>query len=282
MKAIVLSLVCVTNVMATNIAYRDHGTNLPKEVTNLAEAQSYREDVMELLGMEAYEKNEATFYTNSKKGLYLIKKNNRKEPAFKNIIHGAKTVYNWRNGNSFIRALKKYTKNYGCIPKLTSVSHGWASRKENGEVHGLSGSRGLNGIYVNNETRPNFLDRLGTTTIEKHLNEAIESGEVKFCGKCVAQFYACNISTLFANKFAEATKCQTVVATGKASPYFQSTETELERDQTYSAFHYWGSNVGIWEEIGMGQWYRATPITNDQNEVIEVLKENIGDLYIAL
>jgi hypothetical protein len=281
-KLALIILVMANSAFANRIAYPVHGTNLPETETNLSEAETYKEEVMSLLGMEPYEKNEITFFTNSKQGLYLIKKNNRYEPAFQNVIAKASHVANWKNGKSFIKALKKYTAANGCIPKLTSVSHGWATTTENGEVHGLSGSRGKNGIYASNATRPKGLAKLGTRTVREHLQEAINEGEVKFCDQCLIQFYACNISTLFADTLAEVSKCQTVVATGKASPYFKSVETELDKKQTYSGFHYWSSAAGIWEERGKGQWYRATPILNGHGEVVDMLKENIGNLYIAL
>ncbi len=264
------------------ISYDSHGENLPDQVTNNVEAQEYRQAVKELIGMESYEKNDLEFFTKSYKGLYLIKKTNRKEPAFRNVIAHTKNVYPWKNGKSFIGALKKYTKQNGCIPKVSSVSHGWRTSTEYGDFHGLSGSKGFNGIYASKATRPKGLAKLGTRTVKEDLQEAIDNGEVKFCGKCVIQFYACNISTLFADTLANVTKCQTVVATGKASPYFQSVETEEEYKKTYSGFHYWKAAAGIWEERGLGQWYRSTPITNEHGDVVDMIKENIGNLYIAL
>lgn len=285
MKKIIALLIVISsaNSLAINFFTKKHGVGLPASETNSSQGQQYRERIKRKLNITSYQENGLTFYNNSNKGLYLIKKANLSDNGFKNIIKDADKVRYWNNGNSFIQALKDHTKANGCIDKVTSVSHGWASKSGRGEGHGLSGSYGKNGLYATEQTRPQFLlDRLGTATVNGKLRQAVKMGEIKFCKTCLLQFYACNISTYFADVFATISQCQTVVGTGQVSPKYQSTETDLDRAKTYSAFHHWSSVAGLWEERGQGQWYRVTPVKDDNGKLRGLVKENIGNTYLAL
>lgn len=271
-----------------------HSLDLPKKVQTLAEGEAYRADFIKKMGIIEYEEGGITLYKNNLKGMAIIKKNNRREAAFKAILYSGKNynkLYNWKNGKDLIKRMKSYTQKYSCIPKLTSTSHGWRSTGRTGEGHGISGSKGYNGFYVSFVHGPEKVAKYGARTIKDHLVQEIKSGAIKFCKSCIAQFYACNVSTRFADTFAEATGCQTIVATGQNSPQFQS----LEKDGKFkynTGVNYWKSDVGSLSERSTKEeklrgelkagWYRATPIKNSHNEVIDVVKENIGRLYIAL
>ena len=271
-----------------------HSLGLPKKVESLPEAEAYRADFIEQMGIVEYEKKGITLYKNNKKGMAIIEKNNRKEPAFKAILNSGKNynkLYNWKNGKDLIKRMKDYTKKYSCIPKLTSTSHGWRSTGRTGEGHGISGTKGFNGFYVSYVDGPEKVAKMGSRTIKEHLVKEIKKGSIKFCNSCIAQFYACNVSTKFAKEFAKATGCQAIVATGQNSPQFQS----LEKDgkfKYYNGVNYWKSDVGSLsersskEEKAKGElkagWYRATPIKNSHNEVVDIVEENLGRLYIAL
>ncbi len=272
-----------------------HGEGLPKKVAVRSEAVEYRKRFINRMGIIEL-KNELglTVYENNDSGLALIKKGNDDEAAFNTVLNQRdySTLLEWKNGPSFIKALKEYTSRNGCIPKIVSVSHGWRSSERTGEGSGLSGTNGINGIYSKEGNLPSSLGRLGTRSIEKDLAEAVRSGEVQFCDYCVAQFYACNISANFAKAFAKVSGCQSVVATGQNSPYFQSSETSADRNRMYKGAHYWLSAAGVWEERQtdamksrgekLGTWYRATPLKDSSGRVTKIVEENLGDLYISL
>lgn len=259
-----------------------HGTGLPRTIGTQPYAEEYRQRYMDQQGITEYERLGLKFYRGNDKGLGLIKSNNMDEPAFTNILRGIQMVGVWSNGASFIEQLEDYTAQHGCIPKITSTSHGWLSNDLTGEVHGLSGYRGFNGIYARDEHRPRGFNRFGTRTIENHMMDSIRSGKIRFCQTCLIQVYACNVSTEFANVFAAASGCQTVVATGQGSPYFKEMDTAEQRARTQSAFHYWLSSAATWAERSRVGWHRVTPVKNNRGQVVELIKENLGGQYIAL
>lgn len=280
-----LALLLTSSVYANTrelVSTPTHGYGLPSTVGTNPYAEEYRARFMDQQGITEYERLGLTFYRGNSKGLGLIKRNNRDEPAFTNILKGIQMTGVWSNGASFIEQFEDYTARYGCIPKVTSTSHGWSSSDLLGEVHGLSGYRGFNGIYARDEHRPRGFNQLGTRTIETHMMKSIREGKIRFCGTCVAQFYACNVSAEFANVFAQASGCQTVVATGQGSPYFQKMDTAQERAKTLSAFHYWLSSAATWAERSKVGWHRVTPVKNNRGQVVELIKENLGTKYIAL
>jgi hypothetical protein len=258
------------------------GEGLPRTIGTHPYAEEYRQRYMDQQGITEYERYGLTFYSGNSRGLGLIKSNNMDEPAFTNILKGIQMTGVWKNGASFIDQLEDYTSRYGCIPKITSTSHGWLSTDLTGEVHGLSGYRGFNGIYALDEHRPRGFSQFGTRTIETHMMRSIREGKIRFCQTCVIQIYACNVSAEFANVFAQASGCQTVVATGQGSPFFQKMDSSLERNRTHSAFHYWLSSAATWAERGRVGWHRATPVKNRNGQVVELIKENLGGQYIAL
>jgi len=278
----------------TKVFSNGHGEGLPKVVQSLPEAEAYRANFLESMKIEKIEQDGFISYKGNNKGLGLVKKSNESEPAFDLIL--SKKTYNklvsWKNGKAFINALKDYTKENGCIPKITSTSHGWRSAGRTGEGHGLSGKAGFNGIYVDYKHGPEKIAKKGSKTFKKHLQKEIDKGTIKFCSSCVAQFYACNVSALFASTFAKLSGCQTIVATGQNSPYFQERDEDGGYDQITKGAHYWKSDSGVWEERQTqemkennelkGSWFRATPIKNDHNEVIDIVKENLGKLYISI
>lgn len=272
-----------------------HGQGLPVVVIEMPEALSYREDFISRMGIEKRVDDSGLIqFSNNKEGLGLIKKSNENEPAFELILSkkNFKNLVSWKNGKAFIKALKSYTKENGCIPKIVSTSHGWRSARRTGEGHGLSGKKGFNGIYVDYEHGPRGIAKSGAKTFKDHLQKEIDSGDIKFCSSCMAQFYACNVSTYFATSFAEMSGCQTVVATGQNSPLFQKRDEDGGYKKIYNGAHYWKSESGVWEERQTeemkrnnelkGSWFRATPIKNDQDEVIDLIKENLGKQYISL
>jgi hypothetical protein len=272
-----------------------HGEGLPAVVVESPEALSYREDFISEMGIERTIGDDGLIYfSNNKKGLGLVKKSNENEPAFELIL--SKKNFNhlvsWKNGKAFIKALKKYTKDNGCIPKIVSTSHGWRSARRTGEGHGLSGKSGFNGIYVDYEHGPRGIAKTGAKTFKDDVQKEIDKGNIKFCSKCIAQFYACNVSAYFASSFTKMSGCQTVVATGQNSPWFQERDEDGGYRKIYNGAHYWKSESGVWEERQTeemkrnnelkGSWFRATPVTNDHGEVIDLIKENLGKQYIAL
>lgn len=263
-------------------ATKTHGEGLPISIGTNYLAEEYRDQYMRDRGIEIYEKHGLDFFRGNSKGMAMVKSTNAKEMAFVNIMKGTQVVTTWKNGISFISALEDYTKKYGCIPKLTNVSHGWRSEEGIGEIHGLSGSKGYNGIYSTEKNSPKGLKNIGSRTLEKDLKEAVESGRVKFCQTCLVQIYACNVSTEFANVFSQISGCQTVLSTGQASPYFQKMDTPEDKQLTLSAFHHWFSSAALWAERGRVGWYRVTPIKDQHGQLMELIKENLGELYIAL
>ncbi len=272
-----------------------HGEGLPKKVGQAAVALEYRQDFMDQMGISSQvDELGLEQFTNNNIGLAMIKKGNDDEAAFNTVL--AKKDYrkliDWKNGPQFIDALEEYTEKYGCIPKITSVSHGWRSEGREGEGNGLSGDKGINGIYATGKSLPKSLGKFGTRSLEEHLAEKIEEGKIQFCGSCVAQFYACNVGAKFASTFTKVTGCQTVVATGQNSPWFQSSETAEDRQKVYKGAHYWKSAAGVWEESSsqakkkgydaLGSWYRSTPVKDARGNVKSVVSENLGGQYISL
>ncbi len=278
-----------------NVFTSYHGEGMPRKVGERREAIEYRQRFMDRMGITEF-KDELglSSFENNDSGLALIKKGNDDEAAFNTVLNqrNYSELLEWKNGPKFIKALKEYTQARGCIPKIVSVSHGWRSSERTGEGSGLSGTNGINGIYATDGNLPSSLGRLGTRSLDQDLAEAVRSGEVKFCDLCVAQFYACNVSAKFAKAFAKVSGCQSVVATGQNSPYFQTSNTELERARMYKGAHYWLSAAGVWEERQtsameakgekLGTWYRATPIKDASGRVTKIIDENLGDLYISL
>lgn len=271
-----------------------HGEGLPLKVGTTEVGAKYRNAFIQKNGIvSTVDEYGITQFENNEFGLALLKRGNDDE-AFGNILdkRNYDVMDEWKNGPQFIKELKQYTKDYGCVPKLISLSHGWASGGRPGEGSGLSGSKGFNGIYATSENLPGLLARAGARSLGKHLKDEIEDGEIKFCDLCVAQFYACNISAKFAKTFTEVTGCQTVVATGQNSPYFQSFETDEDKQRVYRGAHYWKSAAGVWDERHTDEqrakgerkasWYRSTPIKNARGEVIGISEENLGEQYISL
>ncbi|MDD0853659.1 hypothetical protein HBN50_11165 [Halobacteriovorax sp. GB3] len=273
----------------TKVFSNGHAKGLPADIEQRPEAIAYREAFIKEMGIqEVVDELGLTQFEGSNIGLALVKKGNENEGAFRTIL--AKKNYalkkSWKNGKYFIKALEEYTSAKGCIPKITSVSHGWRSGGRKGEGHGLSGQKGFNGIYVNQSVAPEKIAKIGTRTLEKDMKEAMRKGTIRFCDLCIAQFYACNVSTFFAKSFAKITGCQTVVATGQNSPYFQSSQTQEEIDLIDKGAHYWKSESGAWEERQTdvmkekgqlkGTWYRATPLEDS------MVEENLGKTYLSI
>mgnify|MGYP000648668328 CR=1 FL=1 len=279
----------------TEVFSNGHGEGLPAVVAESPQAISYREDFMTKMEIEQrIDEDGLTRFSNNNMGLGLVKKSNEDEPAFELILSkkNFNKLVSWKNGKAFIKALKKYTKENGCIPKIVSTSHGWRSSQRSGEGHGLSGKSGFNGIYVDYKHGPRGVAKTGAKTFEDDVQKEVDKGSIKFCSSCVAQFYACNVSTYFASSFAKMSGCQTVVATGQNSPFFQERDEDGGYSKIYNGAHYWKSESGVWEERQTeemkrnnerkGSWFRATPLKNEHNEVIELIKENLGRKYIAL
>lgn len=301
LTASILSLPVQASVIDTFIAKymtkafsKTHGEGLPKKVGELPEGLEYRKNFMSSMGINRYEKNGLIMYSGNKKGLGLVKKSNENEPAFDLILskRNFNSLISWKNGKKFIKALKTYTKENGCIPKITSTSHGWRSEGRTGEGHGLSGKSGFNGIYVDYDHGPEKVAKTGSRTFKDDLIKEVKKGKIKFCGSCIAQFYACNVSTYFADSFAKMSGCQTVVATGQNSPFFQERDEDGGYTKITQGSHYWKSAAGAWEERQTEEmtlnnekkatWYRSTPIKNNHGEIIDLVKENLGELYIAI
>ncbi|MBC96358.1 MAG: hypothetical protein CME63_01300 [Halobacteriovoraceae bacterium] len=271
-----------------------HGVGLPVKVGETEVGKKYRQSFVKLNGITSFVDGLGlTQYENNNIGLLLVKEGNTEEPAFNTISEtaGYDKFTDWKNGTEFLKVLRKYTKENGCIPKITSLSHGWASDRR-GEGKGLTGDKGLNGIYASMVDLPRSIGKFGTKTISKDLKSEVAKGNIKFCSYCVAQFYACNISAKFAREFTEVSGCQAAVATGQNSPQFQSFESKVERQKVFSGAHYWKSAAGVWAERytneqrengeRLGSWYRSTPIKNTQGKVISISEENLGETYISL
>lgn len=271
-----------------------HGEGLPKKVGKVQIAIDYRERFKNAYGITSFiDELGLTQYRGNEIGLALLKRGNN-DAAFFNILskRDYQEMDEWRNGPQFLKSLKNYTKDNGCISKITSLSHGWASGGRPGEGSGLSGNRGMNGLYATDDDLPGFIARLGARSLNKDLREDIEKGDVKFCNLCVVQFYSCNLSAKFAKSFAQVSGCQVALATGQNSPYFQSLATEQDKEKVYEGSHYWKSGAGVWAERHtdeqkargerLGSWYRATPIKNLSGNVTGISEENLGELYIAL
>ncbi len=284
----------ITAKLTEDVYSSFHGEGLPTKVGETNVGAQYRQNFIQKNNIKVYKDDLGlTQFDGNEFGLALLKKGND-DRAFETIMEQRDydTREDWKNGSQFIKELKRYTKDYGCIPKINSLSHGWASGGRPGEANGLSGNKGFNGFFATTDDLPGFIARAGTRTISKHLREVIEDGKVKFCNSCIAQFYACNIGPEFARTFTEVTGCQTVVATGQNSPYFQSMKTEEDKQKVYRGAHYWKSAAGVWaerhtdEQKARGErkasWYRSTPIKNGAGQVIGVSEENIGEVYISL
>ncbi len=285
----------LANKLMTASFSKFHGEGLPKKVGQKSVAVEYRQDFMDRMGISS-EIDELGLeqFSNNNIGLGLIKKGNDDEAAFNTVLaqKNYRSLDDWRNGPQFIDALEKYTEKYGCIPKITSVSHGWRSSNRTGEGNGLSGNKGINGLYASSRDLPKSVGKFGTRTLDKDLAERIEEGKIQFCGACVAQFYACNVGADFAKIFSKVSGCQTVVATGQNSPWFQSSETQEDRQKVYKGAHYWKSAAGVWEESSsqakkkgyeaLGTWFRSTPVKNSRGQVTDVVSENLGGQYISL
>ena len=267
-----------------------HGYDLPKKVGKKAQAKSYRQQYMDQMGVSSFiDELGITQFSGNDNGLALIKKGNTDEGAFLTVLNqrNYKEVLEWKNGPEFIEVLKRYTSRNGCIPKITSVSHGWISEDRPGEGDGLSGNKGTNGIFATEGDLPTGFKKFGSRSLQKDMKEAVDSGEIQFCGRCVVQFYACNISAKFASTFAAVSGCQAVVATGMNSPIFQS-----DNRKVYAGAHYWKSDAGVWAERHtdaqrargerLGSWYRATPVKDASGRVRSLVEENLGKEYIAL
>lgn len=278
-----------------NIFTPKHGSDVPRLVGTKQTAIDYRETFKKEMGITSFtDELGITQYKGNDIGLALIKKNNTDEAAFITVLNQKDYTrrIEWKNGPGFIEALKKYTSQHGCIPKITSVSHGWRSTERPGEGKGLSGSSGHNGIYATQADLPEAVRKIGSRSLEKDMAAGIQAGEIKFCSTCVAQFYACNIAAKFANEFTRISGCQTVVATGLNSPMFQSFATSEDKRRVYEGAHYWQSAAGVWAERYTdahrekgerpGSWYRSTPVKGANGEVKEIVGENLGQQYISL
>ncbi|WP_127716245.1 hypothetical protein [Halobacteriovorax sp. HLS] len=299
--AVVLSLSASASVLdnfveryMTKVFSNGHGEGLPKVVGSLPEAVEYRNNFIEQMNISRVENDGIISFEGNNRGLGLVKKSNEDEPAFDLILSKKNydQVVSWKNGKAFIKALKSYTKDYGCIPKIVSTSHGWRSSGRTGEGHGLSGKSGFNGIYVDYKHGPEGIAKNGSRTIEDDVIKEVQKGTIKFCSSCIAQFYACNVSAYFATNFTKMSGCQTVVATGQNSPFFQQRDDDGGYSKIYNGAHYWKSESGTWEERQTnemeangelkGTWFRSTPVKNEQGEVIDIIKENLGKVYISL
>ena len=259
------------------------GEGLPSFVGTLAPAEVYREEFIIKNSIETYEKYGITHYTNNKIGLGLVKKENIGENAFRDILKKTQDIVEtWKHGRQFIKRIKDYSSVNTCIPKITSTSHGWASAKGGGDFHGLTGKSRRDGIYANSSTRPGGFSKIKNRNVESHLAKLIDKGQVNFCDRCIIQFYACNVSTLFAKSVAKVSGCQVVVATGKASPRFQSMETREDKLKVWNGSHYWSSGAAFWEDRTHAEWFRVTPIKDGYGEVQELVEENLGRQYIAI
>lgn len=259
---------------------KGHGVDFPSEVKKYPQAKNYLAEFDQTHGINIYQEGPLQYFKNDHIGIGLVKDSNQDEGMFQNILRKTDYVRAWGNGGDFIEALEDYTSEFGCIPKVTSTSHGWSSERP-GDVHGLSGDKGYNGLYATENSKPDgLMSRWGTRSVEKDLQESINNGKIKFCSRCLIQFYACNVSTLFADTFAKVTGCQTVVSTGKAYPHFNKFTTDEQKFLAIYGAHYWASGAGNWAEKGKSGWYRSTPIRSSQNG-LHLIRENIGELYLA-
>ena len=278
-----------------NIFTSSHGAGVPKKVGAKKAALEYRAQFKKQMGITSYTDSLGlTQYQGNDIGIALIKKNNTDEAAFITVLNQKDYTerLEWKNGPGFIEALKEYTARNGCIPKVTSVSHGWRSTERPGEGKGLSGSKGHNGIYATQDDLPEAVRKLGSRSLSKDMQAGVDSGEIKFCSSCVAQFYACNIAAKFADTFSKVSGCQTVVATGLNSPMFQSLATTADKQKVYAGAHYWQSAAGVWGERHTdnqrargeraASWYRSTPIKDASGRVKGIVSENLGQQYISL
>lgn len=257
-----------------------HGVDFPEKVQKHELAERYLLEFDKAFGSSSYQEGPLQHFHNDELGIGLVKDSNQDEPMFQNILRELNHVQAWDNGKDFISALEDYTHENGCIPKVTSASHGWSSERP-GDVHGLSGDKGYNGLYATESTKPDgLLSRWGTRSLEKDLRESMQEGKIRFCKRCLVQFYACNVSVLFADTFAKVSGCQTVVSTGKAYPHFNKFETEEEKFLAIYGAHYWASGAGNWAEKGRSGWYRSTPVKTSGQE-LKLIRENIGELYLA-
>ncbi len=295
-----LTLISIFSISTSYAELRtlNAGEGLPLEVERSEVAEAYRSKLMQDFNITRFEKYGIDHFSYDGRtgkegglGLGLLKQENWNDNIFKNILgKTSQTVIDWQDGRTFLDALKEYSsrieryhmyygeKKLNCIPKVTIAAHGWRSTPDelgSGEFHGLPGYTGEDGIYASPSTLESYFYNEGVISTE--LKEAAINKSINFCNTCLIEVYACNISTKFANELAKASQCQVVVATGKASPYYRSTETRELKNQTYSGEHIWSSGAATWSERGRSEWYRATP----QGRGIELIKENIGSKYIA-
>lgn len=312
-KSLVATTVLLTSLCAQAGLYNSyHGQGLPLKVGEDYRAVNYRNNFMNEMGITAVQGDYGlTQFEGNEVGFTMLKMKNENEGAFKNILAKAKQKYSsrWGNGKGFISSLRIYTQRYGCIPKITSVSHGWGSTDtvngesvpRQGEGKALSGPNptGSNGVYAYARDIPRGwyigAPAWTATSLDRELYNSVRNGSIKFCNSCIAQFYACNIATDFAKVFAQVSGCQTVVGTGQNSPVFQNKEKTHEgKQKIFSGAHYWGSFAAFWGENGkskeakaLGQekpasWYRATPVKNNNGQIVDLVEENLGSKYISL
>lgn len=237
MKGILCLLMLVTSTHAmadlrASMSTSSHGVGLPRTVGTHPYAVAHREQFKNNHQITSYisESTGIKHYRNGKVGLALIKNTNTDEAIFQGIIRGTQVISTWSSGNTFLKALEDYTSQYGCVPKVTSVSHGWRSENDGGDFHGLSGSRGFNGIYSRRQYQPTGpIHRIGTRSLDQEMRALVRQGKIRFCQTCIAQFYACNISTDFANVL------QRLVDVKQSSPQLKHLLNIKRWDQKLSA-----------------------------------------------
>jgi hypothetical protein len=260
------------------------GDGKAETVVKNQEAEEYLQETLDSLGITTYEREGVTYVKNNSEGLGLVKKGNKDTVFHENLKHFNKEDrMTWGNGKGLLKTMKKYTKKYGCIRKMTSLSHGWASDRT-GEGHGLTGTRGYNGFYSDKASEPTGMGMKmamrGIKNVDEDMRKMVEKGEIKFCNRCLVQFYACNISTTFARKFAEVSKCQTVISTGQTFPHFQKMSTSEEKFRVYNAYNHWTAGAFDWDERATVGWFRVTPIAKSWRSY-RYIEENLGREYMA-
>jgi hypothetical protein len=158
---------------------------------------------------------------------------------------------NGQTGTDLLNALKKYTRNKGCIPNLLIAGHGWGAEGNKRETIATGSTSRDNNLGFNLEGKG--------ATIKGDLARLVKSGEVKFCKSCEVFLHACSISHDYSETLAQVTGCSVVSATYKVSPV--DTDSGI-----YD--HVWFTSAG-------GKFFKYTP-----HEDGKVSRKMLGEEYV--
>ncbi len=181
-----------------------------------------------------------------------------REGVFRNNVNMMSTSdysSSGQTGADFIDALKKYTREKGCLPNLLIAGHGWGAAEHPMEAiaTGSTSRDAGKGIYLHEQKGRDVV------SINGDLKRLVDSGEVKFCKSCRIFLHACSISHDYSEGLVKATGCSVVSANYKVSPVDTNTGV-------YD--HVWFTSAG-------GKFYQYSPRDDGS-----IARRTIGQEYI--